>query len=160
MKLDRSIIRTVLQSKVLQPQRDSLAETLLNLSQYPEVLQELREEIVAVLRAEGGMTKAALYNLKLMDSVVKESQRMRPILLGKFCSHSPTRYHPLTFVLGAFRRVATADVTLPNGDILKKGDKIIGNMSHMWDSDTYDNALQFDPYRFVGLSRLADSEFP
>ncbi|KAI1014580.1 hypothetical protein LB504_012224 [Fusarium proliferatum] len=119
---------------------DLLAEALLNLSQYPKVLQELREEIVSVLRAEGGMTKAALYNLKLMDSVVKESQRMRPILLG------------------AFRRVATADVTLPNGDILKKGDKIIGNMSHMWDSDTYDNALQFDPYRFVKMRQTGDDK--
>ncbi|VZI11752.1 unnamed protein product [Fusarium fujikuroi] len=119
---------------------DLLAETLLNLCQYPKVLQELREEIVDVLKAEGGMTKAALYNLKLMDSVVKESQRMRPILLG------------------AFRRVATADVTLPNGDILKKGDKIIGNMSHMWDSDTYDNALQFDPYRFVKMRQTGDDK--
>ncbi|KAF4499445.1 Ent-kaurene oxidase [Fusarium agapanthi] len=119
---------------------DLLAETLLNLCQYPALLQELREEIVSVLTAEGGLTKAALYNLKLMDSVIKESQRMRPILLG------------------AFRRVAIADVTLPNDDILKKGDKIIGNMSHMWDSDTYDNALKFDPYRFVKMRQTGDDK--
>ncbi|KAG5811658.1 hypothetical protein H9Q74_004536 [Fusarium xylarioides] len=60
--------------------------------------------------------------------------------------------------LCAFRRVAIADVTLPNGDILKKGDKIIGNMSHMWDSDTYDNALQFDPYRFVKMRQTGDDK--
>ncbi|KAF5602836.1 ent-kaurene oxidase [Fusarium subglutinans] len=119
---------------------DLLAETLLNLCQHPELFQKLREEIIAVLTAEGGLTKAAMYNLKLMDSVVKESQRLRPIILG------------------AFRRVATADVTLPNGDILKKGDKIIGNMSHMWDSDTYDNALEFDPYRFVKMRQTGDDK--
>ncbi|KAF5656120.1 ent-kaurene oxidase [Fusarium circinatum] len=119
---------------------DLLAETLLNLCQRPELSQELRGEIVTVLAAEGGLTKAAMYNLKLMDSVVKESQRLRPILLG------------------AFRRVATADVTLPNGDVLKKGDKIIGNMSHMWDSDTYDNALEFDPYRFVKMRQTGDDK--
>ncbi|EXA34121.1 hypothetical protein NW756_008529 [Fusarium oxysporum] len=119
---------------------DLLAETLLNLCQHPELFQELREEIIAVLTAEGGLTKGALYNLKLMDSVVKESQRLRPILLG------------------AFRRIATADVTLPNGDILKKGDKIIGGMSHMWDSDTYDNALEFDPYRFVKMRQTGDDK--
>lgn len=62
---------------------DLLAETLLNLCQHPELFQELREEIIAILTAEGGLTKGALYNLKLMDSVVKESQRLRPILLGK-----------------------------------------------------------------------------
>ncbi|KAF4943605.1 hypothetical protein FGADI_13296 [Fusarium gaditjirri] len=119
---------------------DLLAETLLNLCQRPELLQELREEIISVLTAEGGLTKAAMYNLKLMDSVVKESQRMRPILLG------------------SFRRSATADVTLPNGDIFKKGDKLIGNLSHMWDSDTYDNALQFDPYRYVKMRQTGDDK--
>ncbi|KAF5720980.1 ent-kaurene oxidase [Fusarium mundagurra] len=119
---------------------DLLAETLLNLCQYPELLQELREEIVTVLTAEGGLTKAAMYNLKLMDSVIKESQRMRPILLG------------------TFKRIAIADVTLPNGDIFKKGSKIIGNMSHMWDSDTYDNALKFDPYRFVKMRQTGDDK--
>ncbi|KAG5752880.1 hypothetical protein H9Q70_004515 [Fusarium xylarioides] len=119
---------------------DLLAETLLNLCQHPELFEELREEIIQVLTAEGGLTKGAMYNLKLMDSVVKESQRLRPILLG------------------AFRRVAIADVTLPNGDILKKGDKIIGNMSHMWDSDTYDNALTFDPYRFVKMRQTGDDK--
>ncbi|KAF5630083.1 ent-kaurene oxidase [Fusarium sp. NRRL 52700] len=119
---------------------DLLAETLVTLCQHPELFKELRDEIITVLTAEGGLTKAAMYNLKLMDSVVKESQRLRPILLG------------------TFRRVATADVTLPNGDILKKGDKIIGNMSHMWDSDTYDNALEFDPYRFVKMRQTVDDK--
>lgn len=40
--------------------------------------------------------------------------------------------------------------------MLKKGEKIIGNMSHMWDSDTYDNALTFDPYRFVKMRQTGD----
>lgn len=62
---------------------DLLAETLLNLCQHPELFKELREEIITVLTAEGGLTKGAMYNLKLMDSVVKESQRLRPILLGE-----------------------------------------------------------------------------
>jgi cytochrome P450 len=135
---------------------DLLAETILKLCQHPELFQELREEIVTVLTAEGGLTKGALYNLKLMDSVVKESQRLRPILLGKSDTHS--QQLPLTDTSGAFRRVATADITLPNGDILKKGDKIIGNMSHMWASDTYDNALEFDPYRFVKMRQTGDDK--
>ncbi|KAM0337830.1 hypothetical protein ACHAPU_011499 [Fusarium lateritium] len=119
---------------------DLVCETLLNTCQHPEVLDALREEIVTVLSQEGGLTKVALYNLKLMDSVVKESQRLRPILLG------------------AFRREALVDVTLPNGDILKKGDKVIGETTHMWSSEYYDNALEFDAYRYVKMRQTSDDK--
>ncbi|KAF9768909.1 hypothetical protein IL306_013732 [Fusarium sp. DS 682] len=119
---------------------DLLCETLLNLCQHPEVFKPLREEIVTVLSQEGGLTKAALYNLKLMDSVVKESQRLRPILLG------------------AFRRQALADVTLPNGDILKKGDRVIGETTHMWSSEYYHNALEFDAYRYLKMRQTGDDK--
>ncbi|KAL4724544.1 hypothetical protein ACLX1H_007985 [Fusarium chlamydosporum] len=119
---------------------DLLSETLINLCQHPETFQALRDEIVEVLTAEGGLTKAALYNLKLMDSVIKESQRLRPILLG------------------AFRRKALADITLPNGDILKKGDKVIGETTHMWSPGTYDNALNFDPYRYFRMRQMGDDK--
>lgn len=57
-------------------------ETLFNIAQHPDLFQPLREEITNVLTAEG-FKKTALYNLKLMDSVIKESQRLRPVLLGK-----------------------------------------------------------------------------
>lgn len=60
---------------------DLLMETLFNLCQHPELLKPLREEIVTVL-SEEGLKKTSLNNLKLMDSVIKESQRLRPILLG------------------------------------------------------------------------------
>lgn len=66
---------------------DLLMETLFNLCQHPELLKPLREEIVNVLSKEG-WKKTSLINLKLMDSVVKESQRMRPVLLGM--SPTPT----------------------------------------------------------------------
>ncbi|QPC78097.1 hypothetical protein HYE68_008849 [Fusarium pseudograminearum] len=112
---------------------DLLCETLFNLCRHPELFKPLRDELVTVLSRDGGMTKAALYNMKLMDSVIKESQRLRPILLG------------------AFRRVALSNVTLPNGDILRKGDRLIGETTHMWGSELYDNALEFDPYRFVRM---------
>ena len=32
---------------------------------------------------EGGWTKTSLHNMKLLDSVIKESQRTKPIGLGK-----------------------------------------------------------------------------
>ncbi|KAM0352543.1 hypothetical protein ACHAPU_002212 [Fusarium lateritium] len=111
---------------------DLLMETLFNLVQHPELFKPLREEIIKVL-TESGLKKTSLYNLKLMDSVVKESQRVRPIGLG------------------AFRRQAMADVTLPNGDVIKKGTKIASSTMHMLDSDHYKDATKFDGHRFLKM---------
>ncbi|KAF4999917.1 hypothetical protein FGRMN_2155 [Fusarium graminum] len=109
---------------------DLLMETLFNIAQHPDLFQPLREEIIQVLSTEG-LKKAALQNLKLMDSVLKESQRLRPVLLG------------------VFRRLAMADITLPNGDIIKKGERIVCDTTHMWNSDYYKEATKFDAYRYV-----------
>jgi len=47
----------------------------------------LREEIVEVLREEGGWTKNVFSKLHLMDSFLKESQRMVPVsLINKILS--------------------------------------------------------------------------
>jgi hypothetical protein len=71
---------------------DLLMETLFNLCQHPELLKPLREEIVTVLSKEG-LKKTSLNNLKLMDSVLKESQRLRPILLGMSSTPTSTMKH-------------------------------------------------------------------
>ncbi|KAF5675769.1 putative cytochrome P450 monooxygenase (lovA) [Fusarium heterosporum] len=118
---------------------DLLTETLFNIAQHPDLFQPLREEIVRVLSTEG-LKKTSLYNLKLVDSVLKESQRLRPVLLGMF------------------RRQATADVTLPNGDIIKKGEKIMCDTTHMWNPDYYEEATKFDPYRYVRMREASGQD--
>jgi cytochrome P450 len=60
---------------------DLLVQTMLDLAQHQEIMQPLRDEIVGVLRADG-WRKTSLYNMKLLDSVLKESQRLRPIGYG------------------------------------------------------------------------------
>jgi cytochrome P450 len=60
---------------------DLLIETLFQIAVHPELFKPLREELVEVL-STGGLKKTSLYNLKLMDSVCKETQRLRPTLLG------------------------------------------------------------------------------
>ncbi|KAJ0145170.1 Dihydromonacolin L monooxygenase LovA, partial [Colletotrichum tanaceti] len=57
---------------------DLLVETMLRIAENPELFDALRQEIVEVLSAEG-WKKTALFNMKLMDSVLKESQRLKPI---------------------------------------------------------------------------------
>lgn len=56
---------------------DLLAQTMLYLASEPELIRPLREEIIQVLKAEG-WKKTALYNMKLVDSAFKETQRMKP----------------------------------------------------------------------------------
>lgn len=61
---------------------DLLQQTMIDIALHPELFTPLREEVINVLKTQG-LTKLALYNLKLMDSVFKESQRLKPALLGK-----------------------------------------------------------------------------
>ncbi|OHW96070.1 cytochrome p450 [Colletotrichum incanum] len=117
---------------------DLLQQTMLDLASHPELFQPLREELVRVLSAEG-LKKTALYNLKLMDSVIKESQRMKPVLLS------------------TWRRLVMEDIELSNGFVLRKGQKIISTNTHMWDAQYYENPLEYDGYRFLNM-RSTDEE--
>lgn len=57
---------------------DLLEKTLLNLIRYPELVEPLRQEVIRVL-GTGGLNHAALAQLELMDSVLKETQRLHPV---------------------------------------------------------------------------------
>ncbi|KAF9767741.1 hypothetical protein IL306_015050 [Fusarium sp. DS 682] len=134
-----ALIQISLSLVAIHTTSDLVMETMFNIAQHPDLFQPLREEIVHVLNAEG-LKKTALYNLKLMDSVVKESQRLRPVLLGMF------------------RRQATADITLPNGDVIKKGDKIVCDTTHQWNPDYYEEAAKFDGYRFLRMREAFEQD--
>lgn len=56
---------------------------LYDLAAYPEYVQALRDEIKAVLEEDGVLKKSSLTKMKLMDSVLKESQRMNPVSMSK-----------------------------------------------------------------------------
>lgn len=72
---DPALCQMILSTAAIHTTTDLANQTLLNLAQYPEVVTELRKEVVAVLQANG-WKKTSLYNLKLLDSVLKESQRL------------------------------------------------------------------------------------
>ena len=64
---------------------------MLCVANNPECLQPLREEIMSVLRdGEGGWKKTSIYNMKLLDSAMKESQRLKPLTLCKYQRCCPT----------------------------------------------------------------------
>jgi cytochrome P450 len=65
---------------------NTLAHLLYDLIDNPELIPELRQEIIAVMEEDQGWQKTSLYKLKLLDSVMKESQRMN--ILGNRKSSS------------------------------------------------------------------------
>lgn len=63
---------------------DMLTQVLYDLCGKEDIIQALRLEVINVAREEG-WGKHSLHKLKLMDSVLKESQRLKPISVGEFC---------------------------------------------------------------------------
>lgn len=61
---------------------DSFTQVMLDIARNPDLIEPLRKEIISVMGV-AGWSKHSLYNLKLMDSVLKESQRLKPISIGK-----------------------------------------------------------------------------
>ncbi|RHZ62804.1 putative cytochrome P450 monooxygenase [Aspergillus thermomutatus] len=118
---------------------DMLTQVLLDLCAHEEAVQALREEIVAVIQEEG-WKKSTLYKLKLMDSVLKESQRLKPINIA------------------SMRRVAQDDIKLSDGTLIPKGSDILVSSHKMWDPAVYPNPETFDPYRFLRLRETPGHE--
>ena len=58
------------------------AYLLLDLLDHPDALVRLRDEILSVLK-DGGWKKTSLQQMKLLDSAMKESQRLHPLNLCK-----------------------------------------------------------------------------
>jgi cytochrome P450 len=67
---------------------DLLVGVIADLCRHPEIIQPLRDEIRAVIGKQG-WTQAAIVNLKLLDSCLKETQRMKPVESGMSRSSSP-----------------------------------------------------------------------
>lgn len=61
-----------------------LTNIMFDLAAHPELVEPLRREIVGVFDEDGILAKPSLVKLKLMDSVMKESQRMNPMAISKF----------------------------------------------------------------------------
>ncbi|KAK2034762.1 cytochrome P450 [Colletotrichum zoysiae] len=111
---------------------DLTVEAMLRIAENPSLFEPLRKEIVEVLSAEG-WKKTALFNMKLLDSVLKETQRLKPVTNAMMS------------------RMATRPVTLPNGLRLQKGENLLGDIAMMYDPVIYPDPEVFDPYRFLNM---------
>ncbi|KAI6355514.1 hypothetical protein MCOR25_008160 [Pyricularia grisea] len=116
--------------------------TLFDLAAEPQVMEDLREEIHRVLQEhDGKITSKMLFDLKLMDAVCKESQRLNPADL-----------------LSARRRVMKP-FTFSDGTVVPVGTMLAIPVYHIGrDPELFpENPDKFNPYRFTQL-RTKDAE--
>ncbi|KAM3455212.1 hypothetical protein NHJ6243_008618 [Beauveria neobassiana] len=111
---------------------DLLSETLLRIAKNPDIIPALREEIITVYRSDG-WEKTALYKMKLLDSTIKETQRLKPISQISMA------------------RVVTESLTLQDGTHFKKGARLGVTSTHFREASIYENPEVWDPYRFVRM---------
>lgn len=75
----------------------TLTHIIFDLAARPEYIEPLREEVRRVLEADhGALTKQGLSKLCLMDSFMKESQRLSPIAYCRFSFAYPNESCPCT----------------------------------------------------------------
>jgi cytochrome P450 len=60
----------------------AMSHAIYDLCQHPEYFKPLRQEMLEVLREDGGWQKSTIHKLKLLDSFVKETQRWSPASLS------------------------------------------------------------------------------
>ncbi|KAK0721806.1 putative cytochrome P450 monooxygenase [Lasiosphaeria miniovina] len=129
---DAAIAQLSISMAAIHTTTDLVCQVLLDLAAHPDVVEPLREEIAAALR-DGGWRKTSLYNMRLLDSVIKETQRLKPIGIV------------------AMRRVALSDVTLSDGTAIHKGSVVAVSSHGMWDEAVHANADTWDGQRFLRM---------
>nr|CAP07651.1 P450 monooxygenase [Sphaceloma manihoticola] len=132
LNYDPAASQLSLSTAALHSSTDFFAQLLLDLAERPGLAEELRQEAAKVVNTEG-WSKGSLFDLKLMDSVMKESQRLKPISLA------------------SMRRYTTADVKMSSGDVIPKGSLTVVSAYRHWDEKTYERPDEFDGHRFLRM---------
>ncbi|KAK6215491.1 ent-kaurene oxidase [Colletotrichum tabaci] len=101
----------------------------------PDLVSEIRDEVARVLKEHGGeFTANALFDMKLLDSVIRESQRHNAD--GKI----------------RFNRIVLKPIVLKDGTVIPKGYTIEAPYAaFVNDARIYPEPDTFNPYRFVDL---------
>jgi cytochrome P450 len=97
-----------------------------------KVIHELRKEVEEAV-AESGWTTAGIFKMRLLDSVIKETQRLKP---GSVVN---------------LERKVMRDTRLPDGTVLLKGEVIGVDTSAMWDETVFPEPEKWDAWRFYNL---------
>ena len=79
---DPEIVQLFLSTVAIHTTSDLLTVTMLDIVRNPDIIKPLREEMTSVLE-NGPWKKTSLNDMKLLDSVIKESLRLKPIAVGE-----------------------------------------------------------------------------
>ncbi|TDZ30047.1 Cytochrome P450 monooxygenase ATR2 [Colletotrichum spinosum] len=115
----------------------TIAQTLYQLAIRPGLVRELREETKRVVaQFDGNLSPSALHELKILDSVMKEAQRLNPT--------TPSHFH----------RYVERDIRLKDGTFIPAGITVEAIFAPpLFDPVLFPDPQKFDPYRFLKLRR-------
>ncbi|WQF89984.1 Putative cytochrome P450 [Colletotrichum destructivum] len=116
---------------------DLMSQSIMDLCQNPEMFEPLRNEIRSVL-GDGGWKPTTLFNMKLLDSVLKESLRLKPVAAV------------------AMGRRVMSEVQLKDGTRLPSECGIALSAEKMWDPEVYKNPRTYDGYRFLHMREASE----
>lgn len=129
---------------------ETMTMCLLQLCDMPELIEPLREECRHVLE-NSGWTKQALQEMRLLDSFMRECQRVKDLLASKNpgpFAHD-TRADP--FFLASMLRFAKAPIVLSDGTMIPKDSTLMVMNDWAHSSEHFPNAETFDMRRFAKL---------
>ncbi|KAJ5393006.1 hypothetical protein N7465_011980 [Penicillium sp. CMV-2018d] len=115
-----------------------LKQALLDICMHPDLIPVLRDEAQKAVE-ESGWTTAGVFKMQLLDSAVKETQRLKPGSLVNL------------------ERKALRDVILPNGLTMPRGTNVAVDSSIMWDPAIYPDPFSYDAYRFLRLRQSGNT---
>ncbi|KAF7594216.1 hypothetical protein BBP40_009920 [Aspergillus hancockii] len=123
-----------------------ITNVMYDLTAYPEYIQPLRDEIKAIVEEDGVLKKTSLIKMKLMDSVMKESQRTNPVSLMD-----------IVFI-AALNRITSKEVVLSDGTYIPKGANLVVSSHILQDETIYPNAHVYDGFRFYNKRQRPGNE--
>ncbi|KAG6040945.1 hypothetical protein E4U41_006536 [Claviceps citrina] len=131
-RFDPVIFQLTLSLLAIHTTFDLLQQTMTELAQHPEFIKPLREEVEQILET-GGWKKTSIFKMKLLDSAIKEAQRLKP---GSIVT---------------MRRYVLEDMQLSNGLVLKKGTRLNIDNQRLTDPEFYDQPDVYNPFRFCNM---------
>ncbi|KZL81489.1 trichothecene c-8 hydroxylase [Colletotrichum incanum] len=124
---------------------DLLAKVIIDLAEHPELIGPLRNEIMSVIPTMG-WRKIAIYKLFLLDSVLKETQRLKPVQVG-FMERE------------VLQNLTITDPETKDPIHFKRGGTIMISPGQMREPSVYRDPENYDGYRFYRL-RFDEGEDP
>ncbi|KIM94116.1 hypothetical protein OIDMADRAFT_136378 [Oidiodendron maius Zn] len=130
---DPAMAQLMMSIAAIHTTSDLTTQTIIDIVKNPEIIEPLRKEIIEVLGADGWV-KSSLHKMRLLDSVIKESQRLKPLNML------------------AMLRMSQSEVTMSDGTVIPKGCMIaVPSSWKMRDEKVHESPDQWDGYRFYRM---------